>query len=147
MSHTSRTNQSSLPVASEVNAPRHTDEWDDGLGQRIRLVLRGQSQERVAEWSRLSAESVRRYLMGRHPSAKFLMALCAHEEVNGHWLLCGQGPLKYAELRSAALSSYSSSDLLAEIRKRIEHFPLNSSKTCTPNSVASFLPHVPMPPT
>lgn len=114
---------SSLPVrrvTPDVTAHHDANGLDEGLIRRLRIALDGQTNEHVAEWSGVSAESIRRYLHGDAPSAKFLMAVCTHEGLSGHWLLRGEGPPKLDHMCHVAIRSCPLPELFAEVGRRLE---------------------------
>jgi hypothetical protein len=90
------------------------------LTQRLQTVLHGQTNESAAQWGGISSESVRRYLAGDPPSAKFLIAVCEHTGTNGHWLLTGSGQPEWAAQGKAGLRGVTMADLLAEVGRRLE---------------------------
>jgi hypothetical protein len=96
------------------------DEYLSELQLRLTSVLEGKSHEAVAAWSGISAESVRRYLHGHAPTAKFLASVCIHENVNADWLLMGIGCRRREDLIPDALLQAALPSLLSEIGRRLE---------------------------
>jgi hypothetical protein len=87
---------------------------------RIRAVLRGRSNEAIAAWAGVSAESIRRYLAGDPPPARFLVAMCEHEDISGDWLLTGRGHPRISQQSSAALRECELADVLGEVGRRLD---------------------------
>lgn len=90
------------------------------LTRRLREVLGNRTNESVSEWAGCSAESIRRYLMGQPPPAKFLAAVCAHERICADWLLLGEGVPRRAQLTDQAVRASDMATLLAEIGRRLD---------------------------
>ncbi len=57
-------------------------------------------------------ETIRRYMQGHAPSAVFLSRLCDALGVSGEWLLTGRGPMRCADISTAALRRADLKDLL-----------------------------------
>lgn len=66
------------------------------LKDRLQAVVGARSCEEMGRRTGISGESVRRYLRGHPPSARFLAALCNTEMVSGTWLLTGRGSMRAA---------------------------------------------------
>lgn len=90
------------------------------LTRRIRDVLQGRSNEAIAEWAGVSAESVRRYLSGDVPPVRFLLALCKHEHVCGNWLLSGEGYPRKTEPSLPSIRKCELAALLGEVGRRLD---------------------------
>lgn len=91
-----------------------------GLTRRLREVIGDRTNESVAEWAGCSAESIRRYLMGQPPPAKFLAAVCAHESICADWLLLGEGAPRRAQMAGEVVRASDLAALLAEIGRRLD---------------------------
>lgn len=102
-----------LPVVPIHLAPNE-------LTRRLREVFGDRTNESVAEWAGCSAESIRRYLMGQPPPAKFLAAVCVHEHICADWLLLGQGVPRRAQRAGEAVRASDLATLLAEIGRRLD---------------------------
>lgn len=90
------------------------------LHQRLALVVADQTVRQVASATGLHAETVRRYLRGQSPSVEFLAGFCRAYDVNGHWLLTGEGAPFVEEMSAEALRVSSASALLRTLADRFE---------------------------
>lgn len=74
------------------------------LGERIRMIRRGESRESFSARLGISHSSLKRYESGeREPDAAFLDALIADQKISKHWLLTGEGNVyqeDFSELKS-----------------------------------------------
>lgn len=116
--------QAAAPHAPSAPAIRFVGDPLDsayaGLTRRLREILGDRTNESTAEWAGCSAESIRRYLMGQPPPAKFLAAVCAHENICADWLLLGEGAPRRAQVASEAVRASDLTTLLAEIGRRLD---------------------------
>lgn len=90
------------------------------MRDRLRLVVGDRSSEEIGRLTGISGESVRRYLMGHVPSARFLATLCQHDRLNGTWLLTGQGEPTIGATGTVSLHAISTDVLMAELGKRLD---------------------------
>lgn len=74
----------------------------------------------LADLTGQNSETVRRYMQGAAPSTEFLAALCNRMDLNAHWLLTGQGPMRQSDTRAHALREANPSELLAAIAVALE---------------------------
>jgi len=113
-------------TAGREHAPhhKHPDEGSEGLWiemrDRLRSVIGERSSEEVGRQTGVSGESVRRYLMGHVPSARFLSRLCVLDSLDGTWLLTGAGQPKQGSTHSMSLENIDTDQLLSEIGKRLD---------------------------
>jgi transcriptional regulator with XRE-family HTH domain len=85
---------------------------ETGLHDRLRTVAGERTYRQIARLTGTHAESVRRYMQGQAPSVEFLTSLCAAMNINGSWLLTGQGPMLDHEVQPHALRTAETPDLL-----------------------------------
>lgn len=84
----------------------------NGLHERMKIAAGERTYRQIGKLTSTHAESVRRYMQGQAPSVEFLSALCAALEINGSWLLTGQGPMNDHEIQPFALRAAGTPDLL-----------------------------------
>lgn len=85
------------------------------LQSRLAAAVGSRTCREIGEMTGVHAESVRRYLQGRSPSAEFLVELCRSLKLNGHWLLTGEGPMFAGEITPRALDSAEPPALLQSL--------------------------------
>lgn len=90
------------------------------LHQRLRTVVGRRSYRELGQLTNTNHETVRRYMQGGSPSAEYLSGLCSALNINGEWLLTGQGPVHEAEIRAHALREANPSELLSAIAATLE---------------------------
>lgn len=90
------------------------------LCERLRLVVGQASFRQIGDATGTHPETVRRYMHGQSPSVEFVGAVCEHYQVNGEWLLTGQGPMRRAEVKSHVLRQAGPSDLLGAVASGLE---------------------------
>lgn len=90
------------------------------MRDRLRQVVGIRSSEEIGRKTGVSGESVRRYLLGREPSARFLSALCVAEGISGSWLLTGCGEMRPSGPAPASLDHLPTDVLLAEVARRLD---------------------------
>jgi hypothetical protein len=89
------------------------------LGGRIRLALGGDDIRRASQCLGLDYHSVRRTIRGGRPSPEFLRRLCQAYNVDGHWLITGDGLMNPEARTSSALRSMPGEMLFAELSRRL----------------------------
>jgi len=91
--------------------------WPE-MRARLREVIGNRSSEEVGRANGVSGESVRRYLAGHVPGAKFLASLCVNEGVCGTWLLTGMRGGAHASVEGD-LTTVSTEAILEELGRRL----------------------------
>ncbi len=92
-----------------------TQQSSPELQSRLASAVGSRTCREIGELTGVHAESVRRYLQGRSPSAEFLVELCRSLKLNGHWLLTGEGPMFAGEITPRALDSAEPPALLQSL--------------------------------
>tara|TARA_Y100001933_G_scaffold72643_1_gene74187 strand:+ start:476 stop:985 length:510 start_codon:yes stop_codon:yes gene_type:complete len=82
------------------------------LHDRLRIAAGERTYRQLGKLTDTHPESVRRYLQGQAPSVEFLTNFCASLELNGSWLLTGEGPMHGHEVQPHALRTADTPDLL-----------------------------------
>mgnify|MGYP006270312449 CR=1 FL=1 len=90
------------------------------LHDRIHAALGRRTYRSISELTGINAETVRRYMQGQAPSAEFLTSLCKNLDLNAHWLLTGEGPMRLSEQRREALREADPSELLSAVASALE---------------------------
>ncbi len=85
------------------------------LHERLLAATGDRTYRRVGEITGTHPETVRRYLQGQSPSVEFISAICSALEVNGQWLLTGEGPMRNADAKHHALRHADPGELLSAI--------------------------------
>ncbi|MBL0926320.1 MAG: helix-turn-helix transcriptional regulator [Phycisphaerales bacterium] len=83
-------------------------------------VVGDRSYRELGEATGHSSETVRRYMQGQTPSVEFVAALCARLDINPHWLLTGQGPVRHSESRPFHLREANPAELLTAVAAALE---------------------------
>jgi len=91
-----------------------------GLHRRLASVVGERSYAAVAEMTRTTPATARRYLRGHAPSVEFLQELCDRCEINAHWLLTGHGPMHARDVKEHALRHANPSELMGAIARALE---------------------------
>lgn len=91
------------------------------LHERLGVVAGDRTYRVLGEMTKQNAETVRRYMQGQAPSVDFLTELCRALELNAHWLLTGDGPMRAGDARRHALREAKPQELLAAIANSLEH--------------------------
>lgn len=94
------------------------DTRDAALHERMRTLVRDQSQARIARATSRSRTSLTRYLQGAKLPLEFGVALVEEFGVNPAWLLTGEEPVYLADVPAA--SSELGNDLL-EMMRSMDH--------------------------
>ncbi len=90
------------------------------LHERILAIIGDRTYRSISQITDQNSETVRRYLLGQAPSVDFLVALCNRFDVNAHWLITGQGAMKYSETMTEALRSANPAELLSAVADALE---------------------------
>lgn len=90
------------------------------LHQRLRTVVGRRTYRELSQLTNTNHETVRRYMLGASPSAEYLSGLCSALDINGEWLLTGQGPMHQSEVKTHALREANASELLSAIAATLE---------------------------
>jgi hypothetical protein len=90
------------------------------LHERIFAVVGDRTYRSVGDLTGHVPETVRRYMNGAAPSVEFLSALCQAFDLNAHWLLTGQGPMRASEQTRHALKEANPGELLAAVADALE---------------------------
>lgn len=91
-----------------------------GIHDRLCLAAGDKSYRTLAFLTGTHAEAVRRYMVGQAPSVAFLTGFCRAQGINAHWLLCGQGPMRIADMPEVALRRASAAELTTALGHQIE---------------------------
>lgn len=99
-----------------------SQEWEGcvPITARLKQLLSEYSHEEVARWASISAESVRRYLMGQVPPLKFFASVCQHEQIRADWILTGVGSPYLKQRAEDVLRETPLPMLLAEVGRRLD---------------------------
>lgn len=90
------------------------------LHERLLAAAGNRSYRQLADLTRTSKESARRYMTGTPPPADFLVGFCAALGINGDWLLTGRGPMYAREVERHVLTEAGPTDLMAAMAARVE---------------------------
>ena len=85
------------------------------LHERLLAAAGDRTYRRMGDLTGTHPETVRRYLQGQSPSVEFISAICSALEINGQWLLTGEGPMKAADAKHHALRHADPGELLSAI--------------------------------
>ena len=61
-------------------------------------------------------------MQGQAPSVQFLASLATALDVNPTWLLTGEGPMRYSQVRAAALAEAEIPEIVAAISRAISEY-------------------------
>jgi transcriptional regulator with XRE-family HTH domain len=111
-------NSMSVGTSSDSTSIGDVKAADAGITDRLRQICRGRSAEEIGRQTGISGESVRRYLAGSEPSARFLCRLCVLEHICGTWLLTGAGAPRQQE-HDETLRALPTDRIIAEIGRRV----------------------------
>lgn len=82
------------------------------LHERLAAAAGDRTYRHLADLTGQNAETVRRYMQGQAPSVEFLSKLAHSLQLNGSWLLTGQGPMRAGDVKGHALREAHAAELL-----------------------------------